>query len=346
MGRFYGLLQFPLLTGLACAVLVALPGPSARADLFPFDPGGTGNPNALGQNIGGFDFSVGNLLLKDGISAQATPGTVFQAYYQATVAGLIGSSGTDLNDPNLNRTYEFTAVGSLTLRSLAGGVFQVAAAQSSESFFRLYYDNQSMAGTTLANNLTGTGFADGKAILEATPFLANSGSLANYTVLPSAPAPLDQFGPNDWGNVQTLSRVGSLVFSSLVDSSSVDANFFPEPKLIRSIELNTTNTTPFNTTDPSHLFTSRSGSTFAPNIGTINGMAGMGGTDILIQADGNLSVSAVPEPSSVVLIGLGLGGLLLVWRRRTARRMDRRGMPNPQALDPGEIGPTSSQIRG
>jgi hypothetical protein len=67
--------------------------------------------------------------------------------------------------------------------------------------------------------------------------------------------------------------------------------------------------------------TGNSDALVTPAIGAVNGggPTGPGGPDIQFQADANASLIAVPEPTTVTLIGLGLASLFgYGWRRKRA----------------------------
>jgi len=302
----------------ASAVLGGVGVPVVRADLFTFDPDGDGpvtptdiDPTGLS---GGLDFSTGSVLFRDGVARLADgPGQTFQAYFQTTLAGPINTNGDTIIPPGMNRTFEITAVASITfevVNSLNGGglaTFRVASQQSSESFFDLYFDTSANA-----NNLAGTGFADGQRILSATPFFSPGVDyLGNYTTRTVPDSELPTLDPA-FGTNLTLIRSGSLTLTAEV--RTFDRTYFVDE--VQRITFNTTLTTPFNTTNASRQFWDGSG--FVPStIGMINGRTG---PDILFQADGNLAVTLVPEPSALVLFGLGTGliGIAVRRRRRSA----------------------------
>jgi hypothetical protein len=66
-------------------------------------------------------------------------------------------------------------------------------------------------------------------------------------------------------------------------------------------------------------------STLAPGIGTYNlaGLNLVGGGTLVSAAEGFAPVAAVAEPASLLLLGLGAAGSVLMARRRNLRRHDR-----------------------
>jgi len=311
------ILLFGLVTW-ACGVGVAVT--PAQADYFQFDPTGS---HGAGQQVGGFDFSVGNTFFQQGITklrafgSGGTPQTI-SVTYQATLAGLISPGGTTVVPSGLNRSggFEITAVAQLNfdVRSVSfanpgdsSSDINMATLANSPSqqgnFFRLY------AGAVDADNLAGTGFDSGQMILDAKPILSADGSATFTTRIDrttgvAMTTQFDKFGADNFSALQTVIRTGSLVVTSQIDYLNED--YFRSVLPTKWITFNTTLTSPYNTTNPSKQFLG-----YDPSLGSVNGRTG---PDYVVQADGNLF--AVPEPSSMILTGIGVVGLLCSWRRR------------------------------
>ena len=285
-----------------------------------FDPDGPGpltpfNITPSGT-INGFDFSVGNVLSVDAVTAinqkaTAPPGTPnprFQLYYQSTLAGFIDPSGNTvsvegLNDPTSLRPFEITAVASVTEEvtsvDTATGTanFAVAPDQSPESYFRFFFD------TNLnANALSGTGFTDGVQILSGGPVASSEGTgvfriITENDPVTGIPGPairqFDQFGPNNYGGQLSVQGVGASVATTPV--TSLNAAFFLTPFL--DLSFNTTNTAPFLTTDPSQAFSRLAAggtfTTFSPALGPVNGLSG---PDFQFAADANAAPGTLEAP--------------------------------------------------
>jgi len=324
-------------------------------------PNGSSLPT---QTISGFDLSVGNVLAQGSNAAVAaaaggaapnTPATTFQIYFQANLAGLIDTGGTSVAPTGNNRTFETTVIASVTetvtsFTANTGGTspqqtlrFAVANTQSPQSFVRFYYDQNPNPGTqpptaaswpTQSNNLAGTGFNDGTLILTGFPIATPDGTggfgvnLASPTGVTPVTQRYDQFpdstaASDNYGGKQSLVGNGSSVIQFLV-TGTPDPNFFKT--ILPRLSFNTSQVTPFQSVDPSKLFTALTGAvngiggTFTPitpNTGPDSpaGTNGFTGTDFQFQADAN--VVPVPEPASMTLLGLGLAGAFgYGWRKR------------------------------
>ena len=285
-----------------------------------FDPDGPGpltpvdiTPSGM---INGFDFSVGNVLSVDAVTAinqkaTAPPGAPnprFQLYYQSTLAGFIDLSGNTvsvegLNDPTSLRPFEITAVASVTEEvtsvDTATGTanFAVAADQSPESYFRFFFDS-----SLNANALSGTGFTDGVQILSGGPVASSEGTgvfriNTENDPVTGIPGPairqFDQFGPNNYGGQLSVQGVGASVATTPV--ISLNPAFFLTPFL--DLSFNTTNTAPFLTTDPSQAFSRlAAGGTFTPFSPALGPVNGLSGPDFQFAADANAAPGTLEAP--------------------------------------------------
>jgi hypothetical protein len=308
-----------VLPALAALVIgVASAGTSARAD-FLFSPTGAGGTV---YDVLAIDPSVGNALAKGGVTAiNAGVGSTFQLYYQASVGALVGPSG-NFTPPGLgtpgspNSTYELTVVGSITEQvtsvSAATGqaTFAVAAAQSPDSFLRIF---NGTGATFNANALAGTGYNDGTLILAGTPIptTLSPGTGGNFTSRGGSTL-FDQFGADDYGGKQSVSGFGDSVVDFNVTFRNPD--FFPSGgSAVVGLRFNTSTSAPFQGINPSMVFAGLGpgGTDVTPNVGAINGTTG---PDFQFQADA--FVTAVPEPSSLLLTALGVVGLVGYGRTR------------------------------
>ena len=316
-------------------------GPSAKADFFNFDPDGPNNPNGTGSlpavTISGFDQAVGNALAVGGNAAiqnfiGGSGSTTFDLYYQATLQGYSG--GSPPSPQGLNSTFQITF--SMKVHELVtgfdplpggGGVatFATAPVQDPSDFLRIYYNGA--ATTALGNgNLSGLTFQDGQVIFDGTPF-AKPGGTGNFAINGNGSGGVlidtfDKNGTNNYPGVNTVVGNGGAVVNVAVNA--VDPTFFVSGAPFLELRLNSSLVVPFDTVDPSAQFRGKDsaaalgptvpGSLVVPNIGSINGANGL---DIQFQADANSSLTVVPEPSTIMLIGVGLlGAFGYGWRKR------------------------------
>ena len=150
--------------------------------------------------------------------------------------------------------------------------------------------------------------------------------------------PLDVSGANNYdgtngsGNLTTVNGAGSTNLT--IQVTSFLSSFFPGGVSLLDVNLQTTQSTPFSGTDPSSCFwngsayvngagpenTANANDCNASSVGTTNGISG---PNFMFQTDANSNfTSAVPEPGSIALLGLGLVGL--GWRAAVARANRRR----------------------
>jgi len=297
-----------LLVVAAWAVAVVIGGGAARAD-FVFNPTGGGAPGAV--TINGFDPLPGNALGQGAITAinnatanggGDTAANQFTLLYQAALGSLLPPGQTP---PGLNNTFQitFTVAVREYVASVSGNAatFGISANQTGSSL-NIYQNN-----AVTYNDLLGTGFTAGTLILTATP-IVTAGPAGNFTRSGVA-GNLDQHGGNDWVGTTTVGGFGG----SVIDFKAIsgNSNYFVSPMPGQlSLTFSTTQNLPFTTVDPSRMFFNGAPS----NVGAVNGTTG---PDILIQADANVNV--IPEPSSLCLTAMGVGGVLLYARKRRSQ---------------------------
>jgi hypothetical protein len=299
---------------IAAAVLgvgvFALP---ANAAFITFDPDGAEPANAP-QTVAGLDWAVGNSLAQN--FAEPVAGSNFQHMYQATLAGVINTSGLTVAPTGNNIDFELTAVMSatevITTTTVAGATSSVssklAPVQSPSSFFEIWFDT-----TPDADNLAGTGFNDGVRIYFGSPDTTKP-SLSNIAFDTSGTFLYDLFGADNYAGKQTYLASGSFLDQNTVTAQ--DASFFITQ--IASMTFNTTKVDPFTQVNPSQVFAGLANGiapAVAPNLATINGDGtGFGTNGVQFQADANSSFTAVPEPgAATVMMGVALS---LAARRR------------------------------
>lgn len=291
----------------AVALGLGLAGAAAQATTFSFNPNGTGAGGAIG-GVGIIDEAPGNVLAIGG--AALFPGDVITDLYQANL-GTMNSPTNQILFANGTGGNFFTFVAGFneTVIATGPGTAVFALAPGAPNFFYICAQN------ALGNDLAGTGFACADPILSGhATFLSGTQS-----VFPIAPTDLDQSPDgNQRAPTQTVTSNGATSLTVLIDS--VNMGYFPSLNPGTQIIFSFTNTsqvTPFNQANPSFCFSSNGHADCdtPDNIGLINGVTG---PNFQFQADANtsLTVRAIPEPGTLGLLGLAVGGLAWFGRRR------------------------------
>jgi hypothetical protein len=297
------ILAVTLTTALGTATVVS-------AETISFDPDGGGALPAV--NIDLFDVAPGNSLTLN-TTGLSQPGQQTTVLFQANLSNaLLGEDVQASNDFAGADAFKFLAGLPVELTANNGTTLQFDYGTGETNFFRIY------AGDTPGNNLTGAGFpAPGDTLILEGSWINDSLFGASFTVSNPNGGNLDQFGANDWGAVQSVQGDGG--FSGRVDISFADLTYFPNLTTDSTIFVATSQQhLPYNQANPSRCLTDGvTACAVASNVGPHNGITG---PNTLLQTDASFSfdVEAVPEPTMMVLFGMGLLGAGYASRRRRA----------------------------
>jgi hypothetical protein len=290
--------RISLAVGLAIIGLATIGSPAARASsIINFDPNGTGGATSLG--VGQFDQAPGNALAVNAIAnGSVVIGTPFQLLYQAKVAALRDANNNTLVVPGVDTAGELTIVASFNEVASGGPLAAAFSTNTSQadSFLRIYFDPGNDA-----NDLTGQGFNNGTLIYEGTVDQNGGGGFATISTNPVA---LDQSpNGNQYSGLNSITGAGGTLIQ--VTTVFQDSNFFLTNLESFKFQFNTSNVAPFNQVDPSEMMFDGTAAATLASLGPVNGVSG---PNFLFQSDSTASFSVIPEPTSVLLLSVGLVG--------------------------------------
>lgn len=284
-------------TGIAVCMVVMVAGTAAQANIISFDPdgaGGTSGPLAIQS----FDFRPANALSHNVQELDSTSVTYTQ-YAQGRLGSFSDGNSNPLNVPELNNDYEITIVaqynGVTTQPISTLPLFTLTNTGVGPSMVQLWFDD-----SPDADALSGDGYADGTMIFEGTVSF-----VTGIFQVTGGPSLFDRVTPDNYAGQQSVVGNGSV--DVVIEPTYLDPDFFKTDLI--EVLFRSNSSTPFTDVNPSQTFDDGA---VSPSLGPVNSPLDL--NDFQFQTDGTASF-LVPEPSSLVLIGLG--GMAL-FRRRSA----------------------------
>lgn len=233
--------------------------------------------------------SLGNVVIK---GFTPVTGTVVTLDFYASASTLNLAGGGTVPEGGMKKnlgdtgTYEYTVFGSLTQTATCSSPTSCTFTVNSGSFTAYYDEFASLTGGAAANYKTGAGFTDGDLLFSGTAGAQPGGGF-------------NTFGPDGFG------------VASIIGTIDMTNSAYIMPDLASANSLTTLSIGIFNTS--------------GWDIADITGVAGAAGAGVAIpagalvlQGDMSSELRSVPEPATLALLGLALGGLGVLRRRKNA----------------------------
>lgn len=271
----------------------------------PFWGGGLYNEdtNTFINNIQGLDWSSSGSGLATGLATNGQPDTAkfinaynnstpFTFNYQASLVGVTGSNGQSINFPGLNSNFEYTLVAQMQevvsgVAVLGGGVATATFTTQPGGKAYLYYD-----GGPNSNVASGFGFDDGELV---AAFDIWAGQVSTFTATGST-------------GIGSTTLFGDLISGTLNSMRITPDQNAPFWNIGISRTEGTQNFPPLDSITTT-FFDGRGAEGNLPTY-SVNS------DDLPLKSDQSTKFQPVPEPSTLVLLGMGLFGAACFARRK------------------------------
>ena len=267
-------------------------------------------------------------LIDDGIPVTQA-GSDFTIYTHAELGSFLDAGAIVGMPPGyqLGTDFEITVVLGFgeTATEVAPGIATIQFDGTNPvNFFEIYIDTATNAdGNMDDDGSAGTGFNDGVMIVSGV-IDSSDGVFSTY----GGPVLLDQHNADALNGQVTIEGGGNVKVTATTTATNINRDYFVDVPLNFYFDLSdtTNNSLPFEQADPANNFWNGTSyisgiagvdGTYDIDLGTINGVTG---PDMLLQTDASTRVSVVPEPGTLILLGLGIVGFAGLGRRKSLKR--------------------------